>query len=172
MLTRRMLTRRMLTCRIVTRRIPVRAGERGSVAVFTAVFAIAIVFLTALIVDGGIALNARARAADIAGQAARAAADNIDVATLRASGNAVIGAGACGLAASLVGAYAGQDNGGVDRVSKASMIGCSAPEGSETATVQVTITTEPLIEGILGGFTETASQSATAECGINEGTEC
>ena len=57
--------------------------ERGSVAVFTVVFAVAVVFLTALIVDGGIAMNAKERAADIAEQAARAAAGNIDIAQLR-----------------------------------------------------------------------------------------
>ena len=53
---------------------PAAERERGSVAVFTVVFAVAVVFLTALIVDGGIAMNARERAADIAEQAARAAA--------------------------------------------------------------------------------------------------
>ncbi len=47
------------------------------------VFAVAVIFLTALIVDGGNAMNARERAADIAGQAARAAANDISPATLR-----------------------------------------------------------------------------------------
>jgi Flp pilus assembly protein TadG len=63
---------------------PARRGgdrDRGSVAVFTVVFAIAVVFLTALIVDGGIALNARGRAADIAGQAARATSTSRPCAT-------------------------------------------------------------------------------------------
>ena len=73
---------------------PVRGrGERGSVSVFTAVFAIAVIFLLALILDGGSALNAKERAMDIAGQAARAAADTIDLQTLRASGRAEIGQG-------------------------------------------------------------------------------
>ena len=57
-----------------------RPGERASIAVFTVVFAVAVVLLTALIVDGGIAMNAKERAADIAEQAARAAAGDIDVA--------------------------------------------------------------------------------------------
>jgi Flp pilus assembly protein TadG len=140
--------------------------------VFTVIFAIAVVFLLALIVDGGLAMNARGRAADIAGQAARAAADNIDVATLRTTGTAVIGPGACGLAAGLVARYAALDNGGVDRVNTADMTACDAPPGQDTATIQVTIRTQPLIAGVLGGFTETASQSATAECGITEGAAC
>ena len=54
-------------------------------AVFTVVFAVAVIFLLALIVDGGNAMNARERAADIAGQAARAAADDISPATLRSA---------------------------------------------------------------------------------------
>jgi hypothetical protein len=134
------------------------------------VFALAVVALTALIVDGGIALNARARATDIAGQAARAAADDIDIPALRGRGQVVIAAGACGTANTLVSQYARQDSGGVDRVTSARMQACSA--AADTATVQVTITTRPLIAGVLGGFTETATQTATAECGITAGVEC
>ncbi|HWG61958.1 MAG TPA: pilus assembly protein TadG-related protein [Streptosporangiaceae bacterium] len=147
-------------------------GERGSVAVFTVVFAIAVVALTALILDGGIAMNARGRAADIAEQAARAAAANIDVARLRATGLASIGPGACVLAAGLVTRYAQADSGGVDRVTSATVTGCVAPVGSDTASVTVTIRTRPLVGGILGGFTETAMESATAECGISQGAAC
>lgn len=145
--------------------------ERGSVAVFTVVFAVAVLFLTALIVDGGIAMNARERAADIAEQAARAAAGTIGIAGLRAGGIAAIGPGACGRAASLVSAYS-QDSSGVDRVSGATMTGCVAAVGTETATVTVTITTQPLVGGILGRFTETARETATAECGIARGAVC
>jgi Flp pilus assembly protein TadG len=149
-----------------------RDGERGSVAVFTVVFAIAVVFLTALILDGGIAMNAKERAADIAEQAARAAADNIDVGTLRSTGLAEIAAGACPLAGNLVAAYAQGTRTGVDAVTSASMDTCTAPPGTHTATVQVTIKTTPLVPGVLGSFTETASASATTECGINAGVVC
>jgi Flp pilus assembly protein TadG len=151
---------------------PAESRERGSVAVFTVVFAVAVIFLTALIVDGGIAMNAKERAADIAEQAARAAAGNINIAGLRAGGVAAIGPGACGLAASLVGAYSQQDSSGVDRVTGAAMTSCIAAAGTETATVAVTITTQPLVGGILGTFTETARETATAECGIARGAVC
>jgi Flp pilus assembly protein TadG len=140
--------------------------------VFTVVFALAIVFLTALIVDGGIAMNAKERAADIAEQAARAAAGNIDVAGLRARGVAAIGPGSCGLAASLVRAYSQQDSSGVDRVTGATMTGCVATAGTQTATVAVAITTQPLVGGILGTFTETARETATTECGVARGAVC
>jgi Flp pilus assembly protein TadG len=147
-------------------------SERGSIAVFTVVFAIAVIFLTALILDGGIAMNAKERAADIAEQAARAAAGNIDVKALRATGVAAIGAGACPLAGNLVASYAQRASTGVDAVTSAAMDNCVAPIGAQTATVQVTITTKPLIPGVLGSFTETAHASATAECGINLGAVC
>ena len=147
-------------------------SERGSIAVFTVVFAIAVIFLTALILDGGIAMNAKERAADIAEQAARAAAANIDVQALRTTGVAAIGAGACPLAGNLVASYAQRASTGVDAVTSAAMDNCVAPIGAQTATVQVTITTKPLIPGVLGSFTETAHASATAECGINLGAVC
>ena len=146
--------------------------ERGSVAVFTVVFAVAVVFLAALIVDGGIAMNAKERAADIAEQAARAAAGDIDIAGLRAGRVAAIGPGACGLAAGLVSTYGQQDSSGVDRVTAAAMTSCVAAVGTQKATVAVTITTQPLVGGILGRFTETARETATAECGIARGAVC
>jgi Flp pilus assembly protein TadG len=161
----------MLNIRLLDR-LRERRGDRGSVAVFTSIFAIAVVFLTALIMDGGIAMNARERAADIAGQAARAAAGDIDVGALRDTGKAVIGPGACTLAGQLVDHYASMDSGGVDRVNAASMIACDAPAGGDTATVRVQITTTSLVGGIIGGFTESASDTATAQCGITEGANC
>lgn len=144
--------------------------DRGSVAVWSVVFAVAVVFLTALIVDGGIAMNARARATDIAGQAARAAADDINVPVLRTTGKVVLGGDACAAAGSLVSSYGGQDTSGVDRVNTVVMETC-AP-GTDSATVTVKITTQPLIAGVFGGFTETATQTATAECGVTQGVEC
>lgn len=147
-------------------------ADRGSVAVFTVVFAVAVVALTALIVDGGVALNARERAADIAGQAARAAASNIDIVALRTTGRPSIGPGACAAAGLLVASYARADSSGVDRVDSVAIDSCSAPPGSETATVRVEVVTAPLVGGIFGSADEFATQSATAQCGITEGTEC
>ncbi len=151
-------------------RVFTRPGQRGSVAVFTVLFAIAVVLLTALIVDGGVAMNARERAADIAEQAARAAAGDIDVAVLRSTGAATIAPGACTAASQLVQQYARGSSAGVDALTSAAMDACTV--GADTATVQVTITTRPLIPGVLGDFTETARESATAQCGINQGALC
>jgi Flp pilus assembly protein TadG len=142
--------------------------DRGSVAVFTVVFAIAVIFLTALIVDGGNAMNARERAADVAGQAARAAANDISPATLRqglpvgASGFPIDWTTACGYAQRVVQQYGAGLTG-----STVVMSGCPGQGSSPTqAAVTVQITTEPLIGGgILGTFTETATGTARSECG-------
>ncbi|MEV4110541.1 flp pilus-assembly TadE/G-like family protein [Nonomuraea sp. NPDC049695] len=61
-------------------------NERGSMSVFTVLFSVAVFLLAGLLVDGGAAINARLRAADVAEQAARAGADQIDVDHLRATG--------------------------------------------------------------------------------------
>jgi len=164
-----MLTPRKLMSHARAGRRP--ANERGSVAVFTVVFAVAVVLLTGLILDGGIAMNAKERAADIAGQAARAAAGDIDVGRLQTTGRAVIAGGACAVADQLIQRYAQLDSGGVDKVDTAIMVGCNAPQGAEQATITVQITTQPLV-GVLGGFTETSQDSAVTECGIDQGVEC
>jgi hypothetical protein len=141
-------------------------GERGSVTVFTAVFTIAVIFLLALILD------AKERAMDIAGQAARAAADTIDLQALRRSGVAVIGPGACTAAASLVESYGRLLGNGLDKVTSTTMVSCTAPPGSGRATVLVSVSTRPLVPGILTAFHESAQASATPECGINQGEPC
>ena len=173
-----MLSRRQLTRELLTRRrrpgsgaVPTHA-ERGSVTVFVVVFAIAVMFLLALILDGGIAMNAKQRAADVAGQAARAAADTIDVAYLRNTGVAVMSPGACGAAARLVSTYGQRLSSGVDRVTGTAMVSCVAPTGARVATVQVTVSTSPLVPGVFGAFHETALASATTECGITQGGAC
>ncbi len=60
----------------------------------------------------------------------------------------------------------------MDRVTAAAMTSCVAAVGTQKATVAVTITTQPLVGGILGRFTETARETATAECGIARGAVC
>lgn len=65
-------------------------GDRGTVAMFATIFAVFVLMLAGLLVDGGLEIHARQRAADIAEQAARAAADDVDVAYLRRTGKARI----------------------------------------------------------------------------------
>lgn len=63
-----------------------RKAERGSAALFVAIFAPAMIFMAGLVIDGGAALEAKQRASDIAEQAARAGAGQCDVALLRSQG--------------------------------------------------------------------------------------
>ncbi len=82
--------------------------DRGSVSVWVVIFAFVTIALLILVVDGGEVMIAKSRAADIAEQAARAAADDLDRGTLR-SGHVVISAAACdpdGPAATLIASYA------------------------------------------------------------------
>lgn len=65
-------------------------GDQGTVTMFATIFAVFVLMLAGLLVDGGLLIHARERAADIAEQAARAAADDVDVAYLRQTGRARI----------------------------------------------------------------------------------
>lgn len=57
--------------------------DRGSIALWYAIVAIAALVMAGLVIDGGAALGARERAADLATQAARAGADALVPASLR-----------------------------------------------------------------------------------------
>lgn len=76
-----------------------RVGERGSVAPFVAVIATALLMVAGMAYDGGEVLAAQARARDLAGNAARAGAQEIDLDMLRATGRAVLRADAAEAAA-------------------------------------------------------------------------
>ena len=67
-----------------------RRAERGSTALFVAIFAPAMIFMAGLVIDGGAALEAKQRAADIAEQAARAAAGQCRVDLLRSQGTCYV----------------------------------------------------------------------------------
>jgi Flp pilus assembly protein TadG len=155
-------------------RCPDRSGERGSISVFTAVFAFAVLLLVGLLVDGGDALNGRARAADIAEQAARAAATDLSLQSLRSNAGTVTidwadtmgNGGPCAIAQRTVDAYKKDFN----RVTSAQMT-CARgtlgnPGDPHGATVTVQVTVDPVIPlPFLGTMTLTATQSATAACG-------
>jgi Flp pilus assembly protein TadG len=60
-------------------------SDRGSVALFMALFTVALIAVAGLVIDGGASLAARGRAHDVAAQAARAGADALSPQSLRAS---------------------------------------------------------------------------------------
>ena len=141
------------------------AADRGSITIFVVFFAITALALAWLLVDLGNAVNAQERAADLAQQAARAAADTIDPVALR-NGQVVIDvAQACNNAENVIQHY--------DQVSgvQAAMIQpfCTF-QGQRQVTVYVSVTTTPIIA--FGGFTMKAHETACAEFGINQGVGC
>jgi Flp pilus assembly protein TadG len=134
---------------------PGQAADRGSVSVFLVVFAIAALALAGLIVDGGTILNTEERAADIAQQAARAGADQLNIQQLRAGTVAVDAATGCAAANVLIQQYKTADN--VD------VTGQTCNGTGKTVTVSVTVTARPIMLPIT--FSRTVTETANAVCG-------
>jgi Flp pilus assembly protein TadG len=65
------------------RRRPRQGDDTGSVALFMSLLTVALLAMAGLVIDGGAAIAARERAADLAEQAARAGADALVPASLR-----------------------------------------------------------------------------------------
>jgi type II secretory pathway pseudopilin PulG len=146
-----------------------RAGagaERGSVTVFVVFFTLVALALASLLVDLGNAVNAQERAADLAEQAARAAANAIDVADLRSGTVTIDRTRACADAWNLIQAYAA-----ASRVDAAMTSPCTYPSPRQV-TVSVSVTTTPLISTFFGSFTMKAHETACAEFGITQGVGC
>jgi Flp pilus assembly protein TadG len=142
-----------------------RRADRGSFTLFAVFFTIGVLFLAMMLADLGTIMNAKERAADTAGQAAREAADTLNLQDLRA-GNVVIDtATACDKAGQLVNQYRAAS--GIDAV----VTNCTF-QGPRQATVTVEVTTSPIFSGLIGSFTETSTQSACAEFGITTGAAC
>src|SRR5262245_60180260 len=146
-----------------------RAGagaEQGSVTVFVVFFTLVALALASLLVDVGNAVNAQERAADLAEQAARAAANAIDVADLRSGTVAIDQTRACADALGLIQAYAA-----ASRVDAAMTGPCTYPSPRQV-TVYVSVTTTPLMSTFFGSFTMKAHETACAEFGITRGVGC
>ena len=119
-----------------------KRGERGSMSVFTVLFSVVVFLLAGLLVDGGSAINARLRAADVAEQAARGAADQLDVDHLRQTGETrLLGEDqVCARAEEIVAAQ------GADDV----RFGACTVDGQAQVTVTVTARWEAFFLGAVG----------------------
>ena len=133
----------------------------GSAALFVAIFAPAMIFLAGLVIDGGAGIEARQRAADIAAQAARAAAGQCDVAVLRSAGDCRLLPGDYAVARRAAAAYAGGNGDGVSWDMQFSRP-VASPDGYRGVRVTVTITFDTTLLGILPRF-DTLTVSETAE---------
>jgi Flp pilus assembly protein TadG len=112
-------------------------------SVFTVLFSVVVFLLAGLLVDGGSAINARLRAADVAEQAARAGADQIDVDHLRTTGQTrLLGDDqVCARADEIVQAQGGDD------VARGE---CAVGEGQAQVTVTVTVRWEAFFLSAIG----------------------
>jgi Flp pilus assembly protein TadG len=141
-------------------------GDRGTLTLFVVLFTPVVVLLAGLLVDGGIAINARERAADVAQQAARAGANDLNVAALR-SGTVELAPGACNVANAFVGKYTGIG---------AIPAGCTPVQvnGHPGIKVSATVTVHPQFLGLFGvsSFHQTSYGEATPVCGITQGGQC
>lgn len=126
--------------------------DRGTVTLYIVLFTPAVFVLAGLLLDGGRAIHARQRAADMAEQAARAGANQIDTATLRDTGKVQIDTqAACGSAYSLLDDYGRQ----VDART------CDPTPDEVRVSVQITV--HPQLLGIIpgmGSFHMTSDASA------------
>ncbi|GGO18156.1 hypothetical protein GCM10010116_36560 [Microbispora rosea subsp. aerata] len=125
-------------------------------SVFVVLFSGVVFLLAGLLVDGGAAMNAHLKAADIAEQAARAAADQIDVETLRATGEVRLLAdesAVCGVAEKIT---ADQ---GVDGVR---MTECTIGGGQAEVTVAVSVRWDAFFLAALGFAGSEMEAEATA----------
>jgi Flp pilus assembly protein TadG len=123
------------------------SGEEGTISMFTVFFTMVVFLLAGLLVDGGLAIHARQRAADIAEEAARAGANNIDINALRAHGKVQIiedgpNGTTCAKARTLINAYT------------ANIIAstCATPAGANRVDVTVTISAPLQFLSIFNNF--------------------
>lgn len=118
-----------------------RREDRGSGAAAVIIFSFVFLALAAFVIDGGLSISQRERAADIAEQAARYAAEDINQADLRANGTVVINFADC---AARVRQFAVDSGLGPDDVAAS---GCTAADAKEV-TVEIQLTYRPVLTGM------------------------
>lgn len=135
------------------------ADDRGAVSIIIVLLAGAFFGLAGLVWDGGRAITARQQAADLAEQAARAGADDVDLTAIRAAG-----VGNIDVARATVDACHF-----VHVASPGS--GCTATATGEAVTVRVTTHTPTALLGLIGvsTFTTHGYASASAVRGVITG---
>lgn len=140
--------------------------DGGSIALFVVFFTITAIALASLLVDLGNAVNAQERAADLAEQAARAAANTIDVASLRNGSVIIDQSRACASAQAVIAEYKAMSG-----VNAAMSQACTYPSLRQV-TVYVSVTTTPVISSFFGSFAMRAHETACAQYGITSGVAC
>lgn len=123
-------------------------GDRGSISLLAVIVAAGLIVMIGLVYDGGRALAAHEQAAGIAGEAARAGADELDIDYLRTTGIARLDPAAAHAAAS-------------DWIAQAGYSGTVTTSVTEV-TVTVAIDTPAQLLAAVGIDSITTSAEATA----------
>ncbi|SEN07815.1 TadE/TadG family type IV pilus assembly protein [Actinacidiphila rubida] len=134
--------------------------DRGSGAAAVLIFALVFMSLAAFVVDGGLSISKRERAADIAEQAARYAAQDIDVEALRnapAGTQPVINDGDCDMRVQWFAKNSGLDQADVDATH------CTPNTGPQRVEVIVQITYRPMLSGFFYDHDIVVHGTAAAE---------
>lgn len=129
---------------------PGAGDERGAISVIVVLLAGALFGLAGLVWDGGRAITARQHAADLAEQAARAGANDLDVTALRATGADSLDVPRALADACRYVAVAAPGS------------GCTASAAGDAVTVRVTTHTATVLLGVVGLSTLTTHGYATA----------
>lgn len=132
-------------------RRPTMRDERGAASIFVLGMSVVLLVCAGLVVDGGLAINARMRVADDAEQAARAGADSIDLDILRAGGGLVVNKS---LAAQRAADYLGTRGYTPDEY--------DLDVDGQTVSVTVSDTTDTMILGVVNIDTYPVHAAATA----------
>jgi len=124
-------------------------SDEGSGALYLIFGAMLFMLFASFVIDGGLAIHQREKAADIAEQAARYTANQIDPASLRAGTLSVPANPACSGYAQSFAAQAGAS------------ATCTS-SGGNTVTVEVQLTYQPILMRLLGQTSITVRGTATA----------
>ncbi|MCQ4080721.1 pilus assembly protein TadG-related protein [Streptomyces sp. RB6PN25] len=136
--------------------VRLRHDERGSGAAAVIIFAVVFMGLAAFVIDGGLSISQRERAADIAEQAARYAAEDVQQGALRDNGTVVINAADC---TARVRQFAQQSGlSGADVAAS----GCTAATAQQVQ-VEVQLTYRPVLTGLFYDAPIQVHGSANAE---------
>jgi Flp pilus assembly protein TadG len=131
--------------------------DRGAATIFVLAFAVVLLVLAGLVVDGGLALNARQRVADDVEQAARAGSQNLNLNLLRSQGQVQIDPEPAQDAARSFLLRRGYPDGGI-------VVSANQTEVTAKATIQQPTALLSLI--FIHSFTVTAQGTAQPEVGI------
>lgn len=137
-----------------------RRDERGMAALFVIGMSVMLLVCAGLVIDGGLAINARMRVADDAEQAARVGADSVDLDLLRQTGTISIDSG---LATQRAAGYLATRGYGAGQYAV-------RVQADGDVEVEVEDTTSTLLLGIvgIGQFSVGAAATATPETGVDQ----